>query len=346
MGRHKTTDKHLPPRMRQKGKSFYYVINQEWEPIGDDYALALMKWRDREGLSEGAATVSEMLDNTLVVYADRAKPSTFKEFTRAATWLKKVFEGFTPPDVEPGHIAEFLEKAQARVSANRAIAFLSISFELARRRRWLSIPNPCTGVKRNKERNRKRTATPQEIYKLLFDENGKRRDEQMADMVEFTLMTAIRQQDIVTLRRSALELEGIRVKPLKTDESTEAEALFMWNAAMRVLIDRVKARKNKRGIESIYVFPVRRRGRAGQAYTGNSFRSTQRKYFAKCGVTGLSWHDLRRTALRARDKEQGKEAAQKLALHSSITTTEGYLGGVGAVEIAPVTVKYEKAAEV
>src|SRR5690348_10025954 len=114
MGRHKTTDKHLPPRMRKIGNGYYYrgFANGKdvSKPLGDDYARALLQWRDLEGLAEGAETVPLMLENALAIMTPDLKPSTHKEFTRALTRLKKAFEGFTPIDVEPVHITEYLEK--------------------------------------------------------------------------------------------------------------------------------------------------------------------------------------------------------------------------------------------
>lgn len=338
MGRTRTKDKHLPPRMQMKGRRYYWTpyVNGKvvWKPLGDDYVQALMRWRECEGLSEGAATVPQMLDNALVVLAERLKPATFREYTRAANNLKPAFEGFTPADVEPRHVAQYLETRTARVSANREIAFLSTCWEIARRRGWIKLPNPCDGIRRNKERSRKNTAKPDDVRALLA------RDEPLTDMVELSLMTAIRESDLLNLTMRAIEPEGLRIKPAKTDESTEAELLFKWTPELRAVLDRARARRRRVG--SIYLFPVRCRSRAGQPYTVNTFQNVWRRYFARCGVVGLTWHDLRRTALQMRKNESGLEAAQTLAAHSSITTTEGYTSGVGAAVVEPVRLDFRK----
>jgi integrase len=343
MGRTRGKDKHLPPRMQKKGGSYYWTPfvdgKVKWVPLGNDYVQALLKWRDHEGLSEGAATVAQLLDNALSALVNRKKPKplapgTLREFSRACNTLKPSFEGFRPMDLTPAEVAQYLEKRSAPVAANREVSFLSTAWDLARRRGWINLPNPCLGVGRNPEKKRKRIGRPAEIAALVAPQRPE------ADMVMLTLMTAIRQADLRFLTRHAIEDEGLRVKPQKTDDSTEVELFFRWTPELLALIDRAKARAAKVG--SIYLFPASRGRRRGQPYTRNSFVSVYRKYFARCKVEGLTWHDLRRTALNKIRDVHGKDAAQVLAGHSSMVTTEGYLANVGAFEIAPVAWDFRK----
>ncbi|MGH8631520.1 MAG: hypothetical protein ACREU7_12270, partial [Burkholderiales bacterium] len=224
--------------MRLKDGRYYYRGfaggKEISKPLGDDYARALLQWRELEGITEDADTVPRMLENALAVMTPELKTSTHREFARAHTRLKAAFEGFTPADVAPVHISQYLEKRTdkkglpARVAANREISFFSAAWEIARRRGWLNLPNPALGIRRNREKKRKRMATPGELKALLFDEQGKRRDHVVADMIELTLMIGLRQGDILHLTRSQIETDGIRIKPRKTDDSTEVEQLFTW----------------------------------------------------------------------------------------------------------------------
>ncbi len=331
MGRTRKKDKHLPPRMQLKNGNYYWTPfvdgKLKWIPLGNDYVQALLKWRDHEGISDGAESVCQLLDNALSVIASKVKVSTLTEFTRANNNLKAAFEGFRPVDVTPSHIAQYMEKRSAQVSANREIAWFSTAWELARRRGWINLPNPATGVKRNKEKKRKRVAKQTEIEALMKPSLPLR------DMALITLTTAIRQTDLRLMTRQAIEKGGLRIKPSKTDDSTEVELFFPWTPELRAIIERAKARSNS----SIYLFPAMRGKRRGQPYTKNSFVSVYRKYFKKCAVVGLTWHDLRRTAINRLREERGKEAAQLFAGHSSMTTTEGYLTNVGAVEVVPLS---------
>lgn len=342
MGRLRRKNRHLPERLHVKNGNYYWTPfvdgKMKWKPLGNDYLRALMQYRELEGLNDGAPTVAKLLDRALAHMANDLKPSTYKEYTRASANLKIAFERFVPSEVEPRHIAEYLEKRErkladgtkvaARVTGNREMAFFSTAWELARRRGWINLPNPARGVRRNKERQRKRTATAEEIALLLGQ------DDRMADMVEITLMTAIREDDLLNIHLKQIERDGFRVKPRKTDASTEVEQLFLWTPELKAVFDRARARRRRVG--SVFLFPIERGEEAGQAYTVLSFQNNWRRYYAKCGVSGLTWHDLRRTALNMREKAEGKDAAQKLAAHSSVTTTEGYLRGVGAVELLPV----------
>ena len=314
----------------KRGRYYYtpYVSGKVvWTPLGDDFAAALLRWKELEGINDGAETVYKLLERALGSLVHRVKPRTFQEFSRALHNLKGAFEGFTPQDVEPRHIGAYLEARTAKVSANREIAFFSTAWEIGRRAGWINLPNPCLGIKRNPEKSRKRVARPEEIAALLG------RDEPLTDMVELTLMTAARESDMLSLTWRSFETDGLRIKPQKTETSTEAELLFRWTPELRSLVERIKGRRSRVG--SVYVFPVKRRDRAGQAYTVNSFQNVWRRYFQRCEVEGLTWHDLRRTALNLREKAEGKESAQRLAAHASVTTTEGYLANVGAVEVAP-----------
>lgn len=335
MPRHKERDKHLPPRMRKKGARFYYVACGKWTPLGDDYATALLQWRELEGLCEGAATVAQLLDNAIAVMTPELKASTLREFSRANNRLKKAFTGFAPSDVEPGHIAQYLETRSAKVTANREIAFFSSAWEIARRRRWISLPNPCAGVRRNKERRRKRTARPAEIRALLFDK-GERRDCVEADAIELTLKTAMREADLLHMKKGQIEDEGIRVTPRKTDASTGEEQMFFWDAELRACVNRLLGRRRRIG--SVFLVPVTRGKHAGRPYTAPSWFKVWRPYFKACGVEGLTWHDLRRTALKARERELGIGAAREMGGHSSVVTTEGYVRSAGTTEVAPVTI--------
>jgi integrase len=337
MGRHKETNKHLPPRLRRKGRNYYYVTNGKWRPLGHDFAKALLTWRDLEGMSDGAATVSQLLENALAVMAQTLKPGTIREFGRARTNLSKAFASLIPSDVEPRHIAVYLETRSAKVAANREIAFFSAAWEIARRRGWINLPNPAIGVERNRERNRKRVAKPAEIRSLLYNDDGGSRDCIEADMVEFALLTGMRESDMLNLTRPQLERDGIRVVPRKTDESTEVEQLFEWTPELRAVVDRILERRHRVG--SLFLFAASKGKRAGQPFTVNSFQSKYHRFFEKCGVTGLTWHDIRRTALNFKARFEGKEAAQAMGAHSSITTTEGYLAGVGEIRVTPVSLE-------
>ncbi len=336
MGRARTKNKHLPPRMQLKRGRFYYTPyvggKVVWKALGDDYVQALMRWKELEGLNDGAETVHQLLERALGVLVDEVKPSTFREFTRAMNNLKGAFEGFRPEDVEHRHLVTYLSNRSAKVSANREIGFFSTAWSKAREKGWINLPNPADGIKKNKERKRKRVASAEEIKALLG------LDEPLTDMVELTLMTAMRESDMLNLTVRNLRDEGIWIKPRKTDTSTQAEILYPWTSELRSVLDKAKGRRKRVG--SLFLFPVKCRGRAGQAYTVNSFQNVWRRYFERCKVEGLTWHDLRRTALNMRKEEGGTEAAKDMAGHSSITTTEGYMKAVGLVRVAPNRVRF------
>lgn len=51
MGRPRLHDRHLPPRMRRKGKRYYYRARDGREiPLGSDLVQARVKWAELENL--------------------------------------------------------------------------------------------------------------------------------------------------------------------------------------------------------------------------------------------------------------------------------------------------------
>jgi len=65
MGRPRTKDFDLPPRMRRKGKALYYDHgNGHWTPLGSDLARAKRRWADFECVSTQRG-VADLVDRYL-----------------------------------------------------------------------------------------------------------------------------------------------------------------------------------------------------------------------------------------------------------------------------------------
>ncbi len=338
MGRHRSKNKHLPPNVEMKGGRYYFRPYRAGErpsiALGDDYTRMLLRWRELHGLTDEVTTVCQAIDSALAIMTETLKSGTIREYTRAANMMKLAFKGFAFEDVKPVHLSQYLAKRKAKISANREVTFFSSMWDIARQRGWTDRSNPATGAKFNKEKKRKRIAAKDEQQKLLYDEAGNPRDCQYADMVAFAIKTGLRESDMLAFTLAQISDEGLLAKPRKTDASTEAELLIEWDDELRQLIDRCKARRRRVG--SIYLFPTK----FGTPYTLNGFQSCWHRYFEACGVSGLRWHDFRRTGINSKKKETGStDAAKDFAAHSSVTTTEGYLANVGVTKVTPIRLK-------
>ena len=326
MGRHKTRDKHLPPRMILKSGRYYWrgkVDTKEVsQPLGDDYVRALLKWRDIEGLHDGCETVSDLLDS-FIASMPSSNEGTLKEYSRACARLKAAFSGFGSMEVLPKHIAQYLRSHDKPVTANREIAVLSRAYATAINAGRFDGQNPCLGVDRNPEKKRKRVATLEEIALIQKGEGP------IPIMSEMAILTGLRESDLRMLRLDAFNELGLTVTARKTENTTNATVEWSWTPSLKAC--HAKAKLLRRRVGSIYLFA----GKDGQPMSVNAFQSAWRRHRQKCGCPDLRFHDLRRTAINLAKAEGGTDYAMQFAAHSSVATTEGYLANVQVRKVRP-----------
>jgi len=77
----------------------------------------------------------------------------------------------------------------------------------------------------------------------------------------------------------------------------------------------------RRRVGSLYLFANRR----GQQYTTSGFDSIWKSLLRRAGVTGLTFHDLRRWAINEAQRKGGLDYVQAIGAHKSRQATEGYL---------------------
>jgi integrase len=326
MGRHKTRNKHLPPRMRQIKGRYYWIGYRDGKrpsiPLGDDYPAALLRWREIEGLTDSAATVAAIIDR----YLARAEVAdvTRTGYIEQSVPLKAFFEGARPQDVQPRHIRQYLDR-RPRTAGAREVALFSAAWNHARETGLIDLPNPREGIRIKGAKKVTRTAAPAQQTSLTEGNS------QMAVICELAFLTGLRQTDIRMLRLDAIDdARGLVVTPSKTQHRTGATLVFEWTPALRACIARAKLLRRRVG--SVYVFP----NRQGQPYTVDGFQTMWAKHRTRCGITGLAFRDIRRTVLKQRQQEHGIEAAQQMGAHGSVTTTERYTRSAGPVTVKPL----------
>jgi len=91
MGRKRTIHHDLPPRMQQKGKSYYYVSNapRKWTPLGRDLAKAKRLWAELDGVPGASLSVADLVQR----YMDREERAegTAKQYRGYHRALSKAF---------------------------------------------------------------------------------------------------------------------------------------------------------------------------------------------------------------------------------------------------------------
>lgn len=156
----------LPDRVYPKHGAFYYVHpDGRWERLGTDLTEAKRKGGLYNDPDSTYGTMAYYLDSFVVACEKRVAkkdmaPRTYEDYKRDVEPLKLAFGKFTPADVEPKHIGQYLDlgvEQDRPVRANREKACLSACFTWLVRTGEGGIKiNPCIGVKRNKEKPRER----------------------------------------------------------------------------------------------------------------------------------------------------------------------------------------------
>jgi integrase len=320
MGRPKQHDRHLPPRMRHKHGAYYRVANGKWAPLGREYGAALRKWAELEAAPPQVATVGEALDGYIIDAIPKLAAATQRDYRRICGELRRTFGDTALSDVEPTHVAQYLEKRSSPVAANREMAVLSSVYNYAMRLGHASS-NPCRGVRRNREKPRTRLPTAAELAALRVAASP-----MVKAMIDVSLMTAMRKADLLVVTLADLTERGIEIRTSKTNTLV----CFRWNEALR---EAVSVARGKRQIGPLFITRLKR------GWTESGLDSVWDKLRQKAGVEGLHWHDLRAWSLTTAARIHGRERAQALGTHASPTTTDIYLRDRAVREVDPLDMR-------
>lgn len=320
MGRPKQKDRHLPPRMRHKHGAYYRVVAGKWVSLGREYGAALRKWAELESAPPQVVTVGEAIDGYLIDAIPKLAEATQRDYRRICGELRRTFGDTALADVEPMHIAQYLEKRSSPVAANREMAVLSSVYNYAMRLGHAS-GNPCRGVRRNREKPRTRLPTEAELAALRVAASP-----MVKAMIDVSLMTGIRKGDLLAVTIANLTERGIEIRTGKTG----TPVCYLWNDALR---EAVNVAKGKRQIGPLFITRLKR------GWTESGLDTVWDKLREKAKVEGLHWHDLRAWALTTAARLHGRERAQALGTHASPTTTDIYLRDRAIREVEPLNMR-------
>lgn len=328
MGRNKKHNKHLPKRVQLKRGKYYYTQyaggKVKWLPLGDDYGEALRIWAEYEAEQVPRAnTVAKAIQAYIIDKLPSKAPSTQREYRRYAVKLTNVFGDMPLSAVQRNHVGQYLHRHNNQRMANREISMFSSVFDYSIRNAWCN-ENPCRNIRRNPEKPRTITPSKAEM-KSVF----KASSPQIRLMILLSLRTALRKSDLLKLKLTDLSQDGISIDVQKTKQKLMIE----WSPKLVLLVSRI--RKLKRPIRSFYLFC----NRSGQMYTPSGFDSLFQRIKITAGAKVLRWHDWRSIAITQAAKVGGKDYAQALAAHRSVTTTELYLRDKSRQKVRPVSFK-------
>lgn len=224
-------------------------------------------------------------------------------------------------DVPLGEVSPFaieklkrdrLKEGVAPATVNRDLEVLSHSYGLAASWGWVAEAQAqrVRSVPHLKEPpGRVRYLSPEEEARLLAALPGGIRP-----IVEAALLSGMRQSELVSLRKEAVDLAG-RVITLTRTKSNQVRRVYINDALAELL---VRAMATSPGP---YVFTNRR----GEPYTPDGVRSLFRKALALARLEDFRFHDLRHTAAtRLRQAGVGLDAIAAILGHSSLAMTRRY----------------------
>lgn len=241
VGRLRTIHKHLPPRMSLKRGRYYYGRNQAF--LGDNLADAMLAYGEREAARAGKRpfTFGDLGRQYAAKVVPGKAPRTREDNLDELQMLLLVFDKAPLSGMEPHHVSGYrdnrwarpkkgrkvVEPVLAKTRANREIALMSAIWNWGRDTGRTNLPNPCDGVKRNKETGRDRYVTDDEFSAVW--EKG---DYAVRDAMELYLLTGQRVSDVLKMslqdaREGCLWVrQGKTRKPLRIVEEGDLAAVL------------------------------------------------------------------------------------------------------------------------
>jgi integrase len=312
MGRRRSSNHDLPPRMHRKGGQFYYVTGtrpRKWHPLGADLNEARRQWASLEGQAD------DPTDRTFGVIARRYRREimptkallTRRDNERELEKLEAVFGNVPIDAIRPADVREYLDirGQQARTRANREKALLSHIFNQARAWGYTDAPNPCAGVRGHRETGRDRYVSDAE-YLAVWNAA----DADLRDAMDLALLTAQRPADVLKMNRADIRDGALWV----TQNKTGKKLRIAITGDLAAVVDRVLNRSRKA------TGPALIQTDAGQRLTYAAMRSRFDKAREAAGVA-FQFRDLR---AKAASDTGDLSHAQRLLGHKTRNMTEHY----------------------
>lgn len=259
--------------------------------------------------------MSELFDKYEADCIPELEPRTQRDYRGILGKLRETFGHFTPQEVKPRMVMQFLDVPKGRIHRNRMVTILSTVFKKAMGK-WLideDLRNPCTVVERWPTKPRTRYVTDAEF-------NGMRAIccPQVQIAMDLALLTRQRQGDIVGLTWKMVHTIGvprdkwhIEVRQGKTGKHLGIAITPAVEAVLR------RARVMEPNWPHAFVI----RTEHGLRYSEDGFRAMWQRYCRKWEALGnkrFHFHDLRAKSI---SDNSNLDAAYLLAGHIDIKMT-------------------------
>lgn len=325
MGRKRSINHDLPPRMNRKGKTYYHVSTdspRKWTKLGVDLLIAKRLWAEIEGEQVDPqdctfrAIAARYRKDVIPAKARRTQRDNESELER----LEAVF-GVMPIDaIKPHHIKRYLDERGkvAKVRANREKSLFSHVFNFAREYGYTDAPNPCAGIKGHREIGRDRYIEHNEFAAVW----GKA-DYTVQDAMDMALLTGQRPADLLKMNRGDIRDGELCLAQNKTGKPLR----ITITGELKDLIERILNRQHRiMGGDALL------QDGNGQRLTYGALR-TRFDRARKAANVDFQFRDIR--AKTATDTEDLAHA-QKLLGHKGRSMTERYTRDRKGDKVSPL----------
>jgi len=309
MGRKRTVNRDLPPRLYLKLDGYYYRHpNGKEQRVGKtgELSAALIKWAEFEGvrLDPSAITFDVVADAFRDRHLPKVAERTQTDYKGHLTHLSAVFGPSALDTITPVDVAAYRDKRSAKVQANREIAVLSVLWNFAREAGYTKEPNPCAGIKRNKETGRRRYLTDAEFTAI----HGKASQE-VQDAMMLALYTGQQIGDLLRAKRSMIQGGELVFVRQKTDVAVRYRIIGRLKMLLAEMTARPRSATGQWLIQS----------NKGQRINYRTFALHFAAAAKAAGVADVQFRDIRpKVATDLPDIERAKDTLG----HSKIATTE------------------------
>ena len=312
MGRRRTKNLDLPPRMTRKGLRFWHVSSGKqrvWTPLGTDLARAKRKWAELEDAGPPSLSVADLVQRYIDL--EQRPHGTVLQYR---SYHKRIAEAFPIPaaQLRSSHVAIWRDmQAERRVYANGVIALLIAAYRHGCEQDLCGLLT----VGKWKLEKRGRDLLPAEFLAIR-----EKAPDWLKLMLDLGYLTTLRPSDIRALKWLQVSDEGILAATRKTDK----RILYTMTPELASVLQQAR----QRPVLGLYV-AANERGR------GISRDMLSRAWLkASAGVKDVQFRDIR--ALGAKMAKLGGQDYQALLGHTTKAMSERYIKGRETIVAEPV----------
>lgn len=305
MGRKRTVNFDLPPRMAKKGDCYYYVCNEprKWLPLGKDRARANRQWAVYEDSGDKGLTVGEVIQR----YLDRVERAENTE-RQYRMYHKALAHDLAIPakQMTSQHLAVWREIPKQRQRPNWTNGCLAVAMAAFRLGHEQGLcPALRVGLLPIVERDT--LLTDAEFLAIR-----RHAEPWLVLAMDIGYLTAARPVDIRNLR---WEMVGDRLGMRQI--KTQHRMAFTMTPVLQSVIDTARQRR----ILGLYVVANEKGKRISEDVFGRAWRAAREV----AGIPAAQFRDIR--AKSGTDAESAGQDYQALLGHASKRMSERYLRG-------------------